>query len=336
MNLQTKKKDIMKILEKYRLGDLKPKTVKKKLISKKNRKINACSKGFIKKLENLTRSEHITALSAPKPIRLQPWPNPLMERTLPIVIHESTLTGKIPPRIEYLSKPKQRKTINEIVEKSLKGSQNTTPVRRVSYSRIEKLAMPKPEFRKTHDGCMKSEQQGKVYFVSRMSKKNRTVDWVKHQQWLKNNSQPKKIPTKPNAFGFRKLSSNYIADMVNRLSMVPESKKFVKKPTIRTTEPRPAVHRIVPMDVDWVKRLSVPKELSPETLLNLNYDPYFIPKKVLTAKPSSRTVKLAEPKIKVKITEDTELKKNPYGVAPAALKYKTTKRIKKLAEPRKR
>lgn len=67
------------MLEKYQLCDSKLKKVKKKAISKMNQ---ACPREFLKKLENVTRRQHISAQAAPKPIWLQPWSNPRMKRTL--------------------------------------------------------------------------------------------------------------------------------------------------------------------------------------------------------------------------------------------------------------
>ncbi|XP_025208657.1 uncharacterized protein LOC112604016 [Melanaphis sacchari] len=299
-----------------------------------------CSKRYFKKWENRLKLKYIAKLAIPKPVRLRPWPNPELEAVLPLPVVKATLTGKIPSRIYKLAVPKSRpKAPRDLVYQTSSSGDAKYKYRisknlRKTHKRILELAEPKPQIRHVHPRCLKSEQPERLYSKpNRSSIKNNSDDWIKHKNWLKKNAAPKRIFRRsPEVKRRSKLSKSQTNLMLERLSQMPELKRFVKKVNVRKTEPRP-FGQIIPMSVDWVQRLSVPRKLSSETQLNLDYDPGVIPRAALNATLTPRIKELAEPKFNVK-TVNTEFKENAFKISPTALTYKATKRIKKLAMPR--
>ena len=172
-----------------------------------------------------------------------------------------------------------------------KKSQNQLTTR----TRILELAEPKPKIRHVHARCLKSEHPEKLYAKpNKSSIKKNSDDWIKHQKWIKKNAAPKRIFRRsPEVKRRSKMSKSQTEIMLNRLSQMPELKRFVKKLILRTTEPRP-FGQIIPMSLNWVQRLSVPRKVSSETQLNLDYDPNVIPRAALHAILSPRIKELAE------------------------------------------
>ncbi|CAI6353061.1 unnamed protein product [Macrosiphum euphorbiae] len=298
-----------------------------------------CSKRYFKKWENTLKLKYIAKLAIPKPVRLRPWPNPELEAELPLPVNKATLTGKIPNRIYKLAVPKIRHKVPlDLAYRTFSSGDTMYKYRKSKHqlktrTRILELAEPKPKIRHVHARCL-SEHPERLYSKpNKSSIKNNSDDWIKHQKWLKKNAAPKRKFSRPPEVKRRSKMSKSQADiMLDRLSRVPEFKRFVKKLVIRTTEPRP-FGQITPMGLDWVQRLSVPRKLSSETQLNLDYDPGVISRAALKAILSPRIKELAEPKFNVK-TVNTEFKENAFKISPTALTYKATKRIKKLAMPR--
>ncbi|KAE9525183.1 hypothetical protein AGLY_014427 [Aphis glycines] len=311
----------------------------KKVPSKSENKC-VCTKKYFKKWENRLKLKYIAKLAIPKPVRLRPWPNPELEAVLPIPVVKATLTGKIPSRIYKLAVPKIRsKVTKDVVYRTTSSGDAKYQYRKSkqllkTHKRILELAEPKPKIRHVHARCLKSEFPERLYIKSnKTSIKNTSDDWIKHRNWLKKNAAPKRIFRRsPEVKRRSKLSKSQTDIMLDRLSQMPEFKRFVKKLVVRTTEPRP-FGQITPMGLDWVQRLSVPRKLSSETQLNLDYDPGIIPRAALNAVLTPRIKELAEPKFNVK-TVNTEFKENAFKISPTALTYKATKRIKKLAMPR--
>jgi len=299
-----------------------------------------CSKRYFKKWENTLKLKYIAKLAMPKPVRLRPWPNPELEAVLPLPVNKATLTGKIPNRIYKLAVPKIRHKVPlDLAYRTFSSGDTMYKYKKSKHqlktrTRILKLAEPKPKIRHVHARCLKSEHPERLYSKpNKSSIKNNSDDWIKHQKWLKKNAAPKRKFSRPPEVKRRsKMSKSQTDIMLDRLSRVPEFKRFVKKLVIRTTEPRP-FGQITPMGLDWVQRLSVPRKLSSETQLNLDYDPGVISRAALKAILSPRIKELAEPKFNVK-TVNTEFKENAFKISPTALTYKATKRIKKLAMPR--
>lgn len=300
-----------------------------------------CLKKTFKKQEMEMKNAHLSALARPKAIRLQPWPNPKMETSLPIKISNATLNAATPFRIFRLAEPKRKnkKKLREtdlVCQSLLLAPADETRPNVVSYSRIETLSKPKPKNKHIHEKCLNTEHFERSYFEPEKTVMNKNSDdWINHQIWLRKNSAPKRKFQKPYQVKTgSKISKDQVEQLVGRLYYVPEHKKYIKPQKNIKTEPRP-YGLIRPLNVDWVNRLSEPTKLSSETRLNLKYDPTKIPRSVLRAKLTKRTKELAEPLIKSKALEDL-LKEDPFGISPTALKYKASKRIKALAQPRKR
>jgi len=316
------------------------KGIKTTKVPTKSEKKCVCSKKYFKKWENTLKLKYIAKLALPKPVRLRPWPNPELEAVLPVPVVKSTLTGKIPNRIYKLAIPKIRPKVpvdpvyRKFASGNAKYKYKKYKYQRKIRTRILELAEPKPSIRHVHDRCLKTEHSERLYSKpNKFSIMNNSDDWIKHQKWLKKNAAPKRIFRRsPEVKRRSKLSKSQTELMLDRLSQVPKLKRFVKKLVLRTTEPRP-FGLITPMGLDWVQRLSVPRKLSSETQLNLDYDPGVIPRAALKAILSPRIKELAEPKFNVK-TVNTEFKENAFKISPTALTYKATKRIKKLAMPR--
>jgi len=329
--------DLVKFLEEFSESQ---KEIKTKKVPNKLENKCVCSKRYFKKWENSLKLKYIEKLAIPKPVRLRPWPNPELEAVLPLPVIKATLTGKIPNRIYKLAVPKIRPKVSmDLVYQTFSSSNTVTKYGKSkdklkTRERILELAKPKPKIRHVHDRCLKSEHPERLYSkFNKSSINNNSDDWIKHQKWLKKNAAPKRIFRRsPEVKRRSKLSKSQTDIMLNRLSQVPKFKRFVKKMIIRTTEPRP-FGQITPMGVDWVQRLSVPRKLSSETQLNLDYDPGFIPRAALNAILTPRIKELAEPKFNI-TKVNTEFKENAFKISPTALKYKATKRIKKLAMPR--
>lgn len=327
--------DLVEFLEQFSESqkEIKPTKVQKKWENK-----CVCSKRYFKKWENTLKLKYIAKLAIPKPVRLRPWPNPELEAVLPLPVNKATLTGKIPSRIYKLAVPKVRHNVPlDLAYRTFSSGNARYKYRKrqlKTRTRILELAEPKPKIRQVHARCLKSEQAERLYSKpNKSSIKNNSDGWIKHQMWLKKNAAPKKIFRRsPEVKRRSKMSKSQTDIMLDRLSQVPELKRFVKKLIVRTTEPRP-FGQITPMGLDWVQRLSVPRKLSSETQLNLDYDPGVIPRAALKAILSPRIKELAEPKFNLK-TVNTEFKENAFKISPTALKYKATKRIKKLAMPR--
>ncbi|XP_026821535.1 uncharacterized protein LOC113559945 [Rhopalosiphum maidis] len=299
-----------------------------------------CSKRYFKKWENRLKLKYIAKLAIPKPVHLRPWPNPKLEAVLPLPVVKATLTGKIPSRIYKLAVPKIRtKMPRDVVHRTFSSGDANLQYRQSknllkTRKRILELARPKPKIRHVHDRCLKSEFPEKLYSKpNKLTIQSNSNDWIKHQKWLKKNAAPKKIFRRsPEVKRRSKLTKSQTNIMLNRLSQMPKLKRFIKKLVVRTTEPRP-FGQITPMGLGWVQRLSVPRKLSSETQLNLDYDPGVIPRAALNAIITPRLKELAEPKFNIK-TVNTEFKENAFKISPTALTYKATKRIKKLAMPR--
>lgn len=300
----------------------------------------ACTKRFMRNWDNTTRLEYLTALASPKPIRLKPWPNPRLEATLPMPIPRGTIYGKIPERIATLAIPKRQK-ITSMLDNSSSITSSSDSINKIFKSREEsdfrilKLSQPKPVIRQVHDTCLKTEYQDVIYFKPKKVAMKSSEDWVKHQKWLLRNAGPKTKFRRPREVRKRsKLTNVQIQELLNRLAQVAEFKKHTIKSSLRKTEPRPPYSQITPMDLDWIKRLSVPRKLASETRLNLEYNPFEVKKSALKAKTSKRVEELSTPKSNFKNEKGTEDKENAFKVSESALKYKPTKRIKELAKPR--
>lgn len=292
-----------------------------------------CPNGMYGKLEKATKEEYLRALAAPKPIRLQPYPNPKFEVKLPIPVNPATLTGPISQRIYALAVPKMR--LSDWPKP--KPPAKLKLVQDIDMRRIEELAKPKPRFRAVHEKCLEP--------VRRPAKKTlkNDEDWVRHNRWLQANAVPRVRRWGPagdiealalvtGAGSRRKLTREQVEEMANRLSVVPESKK--RKPKSETAAKAVVRNALLKqVDFNWVNRLSKPRVLSEETKLDIAYDPSHIPKAVLRAKASERTKELAEPRKQSKAREQ-ELKANAFQVSPLSLKYKATRRIKELAKPK--
>lgn len=265
---------------------------------------------------------HLLALSEPK--------KDFSRRELPVV--QSTFRGKISNRILFLSRPKQRSSYNEIYDRFSKHLEQNQPKHAVNYSRIYELSKP-IKSRKIHDRCRNAEPINDVYFNPKKAKINSDYH-IKRRQWLEKNAKPKKKFYSPIPPKSRKLPREYVNAMCFRLSQVAEHKKFVKKPELQTIKPRPPRSQ-KPKNMDWVNRLSQPRKIPSDTILDMNYDPYFIPKKVLKYKPTERILKLSKPRVYDEISKES-LKPSPFTVNKSALKYKASKRIIELSQPRKR
>lgn len=338
-----KKNELAKFFSVYKEND----KTKGSLGNKKKKNKCLCTQEYIKKWEKIAKSKILSALACPKPVRLRPWPNPRFETTLPIPVARTALYGRIPSRIAKLAQPKLRKAFTvplassddsisrEFSPNSFNEGQKSR--RSASRNRIFLLSKPKPTIRQVHQKCANSEYQEKKYFKPKYTREQNYSDsWFDHRKWLMRLAKPKKIFRRPPEKRVRlNMTKSQVEASVNRLATVAEHRKYVKKPKNRQTEPRP-FGPLRPMDVDWVNRLSVPRKLSSETRLNLEFDPEIISRSALKAKASKRTEELAVPKYTQKTANDTELKENAFSVSSKALKYKATKRIENLATPRKR
>lgn len=325
---------------------------------KKKKRRCSCTEGYIRRWENRARSAIMSALARPKPVRLRPWPDPRLETTLPIPVARTSLYGRIPPRIARLAEPKARRAFNagpadddDDDDSRTAGRGDSadddggrTPRRRpASLARILSLSRPKPAVKRVHRGCADSERPERLYFFrgprgGRPRGDGRTApSSAERRTRLKRLARPKRVfrgPPERRARS-RTMTRSQVEASANRLSEPPEHRRYARRPQKPRAEPRP-FGPLRPLDVDWVKRLSVPRKLSSETRLNLQFDPDAISRSALRAKASKRTEALAEPKFTVKTAVDTEFKENAFSVSPKALTYKATKRIKKLATPRKR
>lgn len=300
-----------------------------------------CTKRFLRDWENTTRLEYLTALASPKPIRLKPWPNPRLEATLPIPVPRGTIYGKIPERIMTLAIPKRQKITSVSDGSSISKTFSSDSINQIfkrseeSDVKILKLSQPKPVIRQVHGTCLKTEHQEIIYFKPKKSAMKSSEDWVRHKRWLQKNAGPKTKFRRPREVRKRsKLTNIQIQELLNRLAQVSEFKKHTIKSSFRKTEPRPPYSQITPMDLDWIKRLSLPRKLASETRLNLEYNPFEVKKSALKAKTTKRVEELSAPKSNFKNEKGTEDKENAFKVSESALKYKPTKRIKELAKPR--
>jgi len=338
-----KRNELAKLLSEYKEND----KTKGGLGNKKKKSKCSCTQEYIKKWEKIAKSKILSALACPKPVRLRPWPNPRLETTLPIPVARAALYGRIPSRIAKLAQPKLRKAFNvplagsdDSVDRGFSPNsinEGRIPKRSASRTRILLLSKPKPTIRQVHQKCANSEYQEKKFFKpKRVRERNYLESWVDHQKWIMRLAKPKKIFRRPPEKRARlNMTKSQVEASVNRLATLAEHRKYVRKPKERQTEPRP-FGPLKPMDVDWVNRLSVPRKLSSETRLNLEFDPEVISRSALKAKASKRTVELAIPKYTPKTAVDAEFKENAFSVSPTALKYRATRRIKNLATPRKR
>lgn len=285
----------------------------------------------INKHLKMTRKEHINWLAQPKAIRLKPYPDPELIRELPLKIERHTLYGRVPSRMEYLARPKIRNTQPEPVKVEVTGHNG------YSKKRIEELAKPKSLAGHIHARCMDTEEKDIRYFKPNRLYSKMTIEEAKNfrKQWLAKNAAPKvrvvNVPKRDD----KRLTLQQLQDLTTRLTKVSDEKlaRMAQKPYVRPREPRPPVRTIRPMKLPWIDRLSKHKELSPEAIMDLEYDPYLIKKSTLRAKPSKRIIELAQPKI-MNTNSQLQFKLNPYEVNPRALKYRATKRIKMLAIPR--
>lgn len=293
-----------------------------------------CTKKFLKKWTNITRREHGNALARPKAVMLKPFPNPELIRDLPVKIERGTLYGKVPPRTEYLATPKRK------LAKNKKPGNNQPPsgiIMRFSVSRMLDLARPQPKINAMrHKVCTQTEEKNNVYLnQNKLSSMTDSQRRLFRKDWLARNALPKartRLVTKKKE---KMLTRQQQDESSKRLSKLSDLRKerLSRRPYVRQAEPRPPGEKIVPFDLPWVNRLSQPRKLMQETILDLGYNPYLISKATLNAIPSKRILKLAEPKM-LNITNEQLTKANPYEVSPLALKYKATKRILKLARPR--
>ncbi|XP_025423182.1 uncharacterized protein LOC112692660 [Sipha flava] len=278
----------------------------------------------------MTRKEHMNWLAQPKEVRLKPWPDPELIRELPIKIEHHTLYGKVPSRIEYLARPKVYKPRPEPPE-------IIPTINGYSKKRMEELAKPKSLVGHIHARCMDTEEKEIIYFNPNRYHSKMTPSEAKkfHEEWTEKNSKPKlriiNVPERDE----RRLSLKQAKKLTERLTKVSDAKKelMAQEPYVPRREPRPPGKHIVPMNLPWIDRLSKPRQLMPETILDMEYDPYLIKKSTLRAKPSKRIIELAQPKV-VNTKGQLQFKENPYAVNPRALVYKATKRIKRLAQPR--
>lgn len=276
------------------------------------------------KNRKISKQEYLAALSAPKKVRLQPWPNPMFERTLPLKIPKATLKAVASWRIEQLAKPKQRKF-------SVNNKRNRI---KISDSTIEILSKPVPKIRHAHDTCLKKETFGIYFRPTRLKMQIDSDNWINHKTWLEKNAAPKKRFNRPKEINSSNMSIKQTKQMIKRLTKLPKHKVYVSEKFKPKTEPRPRNKRIRPMNLPWVERLSMPVKLASETLLNLNYDPYFISTQTLKARASERIKNLAKPS-EWRNTIEKKVSEKSFKIPMAVLKYKATKRIKKLAQPRK-
>jgi hypothetical protein len=252
--------------------------------SKKN--IPKCNLDWKKNYEaylNMTRKEHINWLAQPKGVPLKPYPDPALIQELPVKIEYHTLHGGVPSRIEYLARPKIRKSSPEppALSYSIKG---------YSVKRMEELAKPKSLTGHIHARCMDTEEKSLRYFNPNRHYSKMTAFEAKkfREDWIERNSKPKvrviDIPKRDE----RRLTLQQAKKLTERLTKVSDVKKerMAPKPFICPREPRPPGKRIVPMTMPWIDRLSKPRKLLPETILDMEYDPYVIRKSTLKAKPS--------------------------------------------------
>jgi hypothetical protein len=278
----------------------------------------------------MTRKEHMNWLAQPKEIRLKPWPDPELVRELPIKIEHHTLHGKIPPRIEYLARPKVYKPRPE-------PPAITPTINGYSKKRMEELAKPKSLVGYIHARCLDTEEKEIRYFnPNRYHSKITPNEAMKfREEWTEKNSKPKvriiEFPERDK----RRLSFQQANELTERLTKVSDEKKemMAQKPYVPKREPRPPGKHIVPLNLPWIDRLSKPRKLLSVTIMDMEYDPYKISKRTLRAKATKRIIELARPKV-VNTNSQIQFKENPYAVNPRALVYKATKRIKRLAQPR--
>lgn len=293
-----------------------------------------CQKSKWRKNE---RFERMIALSAPKPVRLAPWPNPKFETTLPIKVAKGTLTGPIPERIFQLAQPKRRYDKKNDFSKTLDNKTKQPTRNQPSFKRLLELSQPKPIKRHVHPQCVDNVQGNDIkYFTpGRRHNKMNAKDWMEHQKWLKERAKPRRkfnAPIKKKLLSFK--SKEKMEESTNRLATLPENRVFVPKKIKSPWEKRPP-GKIEPLNLPFVDRLSKPRKVSSETQLNLDYDPYKIKPSALTAVPTARTLELAIPRFVKAVVLDKEYKEHAFTVSKKALKYKATNRIKELARPKK-
>ncbi|XP_050430858.1 uncharacterized protein LOC126839539 [Adelges cooleyi] len=333
----SKVKELKEFVDKYRNYQLDPKTTEP--YARQRAKFET-SKCFYKRWLKVSKAAYLAELAAPKPVRLQPWPNPQFQTTLPIPVSRAALAASPTRRLIELAKPKRKNPKFQPFRSGRPkrrhggGWSGKQPLADGKYfPRTANLSKPKPKVRYVHVGCLRTEYPTQKYYRPKRYAIRNMDDWNEHIKWLRKNAMPRrkfKRPA-PKRAAIQMQPSQYM-EMLNRLTYKPSHKKVAKKKPVRAYEPRPP-GQIVPLPFEWIQRLSKPRKLASETRLNLEYDPAVIPRGALRAVPSKRTQQLAEPKIRSRKV-DTEHNENAFKVSPLALKYRITKRIKALSKPR--
>ncbi|VVC27394.1 Testicular haploid expressed repeat [Cinara cedri] len=247
----------------------------------------------------------------------------IMERTLPEPVSKAAIGCQLEKtsRIWNLSKPKLRQP-NPLLHQNIKTtySVNWTPNKYDHTSnRIIELAQPKQQL-KFHPQCNKVEPR-----------KSYLRPYEKQTAWLKINAVPKTIFKPPLVLKkYTKLTEAEIEEFIDRLSAIPKSRRY----TILKKEPKPKIKKLPDKMIESINRLSEPRKLASEMRLNIEYNPFEIPLRVLRHKPSKRIGELAEPKVYETSAIKDAIRENPFEVSKSSLKYKATKLIKKLAQPR--
>lgn len=271
----------------------------------------------------------------------------LMERTLPATIRKKTLEAVCPPRIAMLSIPKNRESTPKQWSKplmplkySMKQKDNLKNEHTVS-ARILELAHPKPILKNMHEECKGLYQEDNMANRKPILKKSSKAN---QQEWINRNARPTRriiqTPVRPKQL--TKMTSSQTKAMIMRLSTVPEFKKISnihkqpQKKTEKLAPPKKKTGNLAPALIESVNRLSEPRKLASETIIAIEYDPYFIPLTVLYHRPSERTKKLAMPKAYDMSGYARVYRENPFEVSKSALKYKASERILQLAIPRQR
>ncbi|VVC34840.1 Testicular haploid expressed repeat [Cinara cedri] len=287
----------------------------------------------IKKWEKSKRLDRINQLSVPK----QRPDVSILVRTLPAPVSKAALTGKVSGRISYLAKPKNTLANPENLYKPIITQAHFSLAKKKSgdeYNvsmRILDLSKPKKLLRNVHKKCLNTEQLETIYFRPAVTRNFNVDNFKKQQDWLKRNATPKKIfrpPVEPKKYS--KMPIDQVNELIKRLSTLPKFKQKIPKKMERK------IGSLTQTMLESVQRLSEPRKLTSGMRLNIEFNPYNIPLRVLNHVASQRTEELAAPKIHENKGLLNNIKENAFEISQAALNYKATKNIIKLATPRKR
>lgn len=174
----------------------------------------------IKKWDNISKSQFLTAISFPKRIRDKHCADSSIDYT-PASKPTPIMNFRLPKRLEVLAMPKRRKNVATVDMQKAKSEKKKFR----DFPRTKTLALKRPAIRTVHARCMEPENRGPIYF-----KLSKTYDPIKRQQWIEKNSAPKQVVNRllqVDKNPPKLLTRQQMKDMIDRLAY--------KKPKKETT-----------------------------------------------------------------------------------------------------